>query len=138
MAWYTVSLDEVRGTEEQYQKQHVEPIRKVSEFVDYVLGELLGSLGVDCSRPPAMIALQQQQLDIVVTELDTPEDVGKLCEAGGLGFNPAVMGYYIFQHYEPKYFIPNPKIKAGKVIIEFYCFDTNQMVETGTLKVPLR
>jgi hypothetical protein len=138
MAWYTASLDEVQGNAARHQIEHVEPIQKVTEFLDHVISELLGSLGVDCSKSDISIGFQQQQLGINVVDLAKPEDIIKLCELGGYTPRADVMGIYIFQYMQPKYFIPDPKLQNGKVVVDFYSFEEDQIIGTGILKVPLK
>jgi len=138
MPWYRISLDELQANEAKHQAEHVEPIQKVTEFLDYVLSELLGSLGVDCSQPDIAIGLQQQRLGINVVELSDPAQVALLCSVGNYDFNADVMGIYIFQNYEPKFFIPDPKVSQGKVIVDFFSFDTNAIIGTGVIRVPFK
>lgn len=137
MAWYTISLDELQANEAKHQAEHVEPIQKVTEFMDYVLSELLGSLGVDCSQSNVMIGMQQQKLGINVVELD-PKQLAALCSMGNYDFNANSLGIYIFKNYEPKFFIPDPKVHEGRVIVDFFSFDKNAIIGTGALKVPFK
>jgi hypothetical protein len=137
MPWYAISLDELQANEAKRQAEHIEPIQKVTEFMDYILSELLGSLGVDCSKSKIAIGFQQQQLGINVVSLD-PEQLQVLCSVGNYDFNANSLGLYVFQNHEPKFFIPDPKISEGRVVVDFFSFDSNTLIGTGAIRVPFK
>lgn len=141
MPWHTVSLDELRATEQKYQELKLEPAQQAVMLLDYVLEQLVGSLGVDVSAPDT-IPQQQDELGIQILEL-TPEEMPLILSyleqrdwkhtASG-----KALGIYIIQHFVPKFFIPDPHVTAdGRVVVEFYNFDKDVVVTTGNIKIPI-
>jgi hypothetical protein len=138
MPWYSLTLDEVEYTAEQTQKLKIEPMQKVTAMLDAVISSCLESLGVDCTMDDESIAIQQQALDINVVEL-TPPQLQFLCEVSNRDYNPDSLGYYIYQNLDPIFFIPDPHLNSeGKVVVEFYSFKSDIVVQLGTLKIPLK
>ena len=107
MPWYSITLDEIEYTAEKYKEQKIDPAKKVTAMLDAVISSCLEVLGVDCSKDELSIGLQQQELGINVVEL-TPPQLQEICRVSKRGYNPASLGYYIYQDLTPIFFIPDP------------------------------
>ena len=143
MAWYAITLDELLITQERYRTLKIEPGERATMLLDYLLEQLVTALGVDSSAPDSIDA-QMAEMDIFIKEL-SPDEAPLIKEylqqrdwAHSTGY-AQVLGLYVFQGLEPKFFVPDPKINSeGKVTVEFYSFDKNVSIQVGSLRIPLR
>jgi len=135
MAWHSISMDELRYQQLQYQG-HIAPVLSVTEYLNAILEGLLEDMGVDCSQPNALIGFQQQLLGINVVDLSNPEDIVRLCREGNYSYNDGVKGIYIFKNMVPLYFIPDPGIKNGLAGLGYFDFIEDTLIDVGTVRIP--
>jgi hypothetical protein len=127
MDWNKLSLDEIEHNQELIKEFRQKPVETAIELIKVCLKWCYTQLGVQ--NADSEIAREAEKEMLGIDTVDVGEEAGKgIARAAHQNYNESILGYYVYQWDEPRYFIPRPEPpKNGEAV--FRIIDLRKEVE---------
>lgn len=136
--WNTLSFDEICHNDELRTKYKIDPAKDAVQILKGITNKCLSELGIEDPWNEITVRFEMLAKGIHIKELDY-EGAIYLCEQGHYAYNPSVLGWYIYEGFEVRYFISYAYVNSsGRVFFDVQDFVHEKQWKEGDIQIRIK